>query len=180
MRSSEQRSRLVSQRMNYFNACTAAVFLALLQGSAISAQVFGPPKNALFTSCRPMFLHVAEFSDDAKEIGLTRAQLTNAVESRLRSARLFSDQIQEPISLRTQLTVSVHVVSNAFSILLLFEKMGYDYHTANFLQDVVWMKGSTGTHGQDAGYVVSALSKHVDEFLTEFLRANDSACNERH
>lgn len=41
-----------------------------------------------------------------------------------------------------------------------------------------WLGGSVlGTHGGDASYIVSSLSQHLDQFLTEHLRVNEEACN---
>ena len=42
-----------------------------------------------------------------------------------------------------------------------------------------WHRGSAGTHGGDAAYIVSNVSEHLDQFLTEYLRVNEAACSAR-
>ena len=38
------------------------------------------------------------------------------------------------------------------------------------------LRGSTGTHGGDAGFILSAVSQHLDKFLVEYLRVNEENC----
>ena len=42
-----------------------------------------------------------------------------------------------------------------------------------------WNTGSMGTHGFSSGYIISSVSEHVDQFITEFLKVNEKACNQR-
>ena len=52
----------------------------------------------LYNGCLPMDLVVEVLSDDAKEIGLSREAIQNALESRLRAARLYQNQTPESLS----------------------------------------------------------------------------------
>lgn len=40
-------------------------------------------------------------------------------------------------------------------------------------------RGSTGTHGGDAGFAIGGLSEHIDAFLDEYLRVNAEASERR-
>lgn len=126
----------------------------------------------LFYGCQQMFLLVEELPSDASEIGLTRESIQAAVESRLRSARIYtSDQ-----SALAYLYVNVSVVSRAFSWRLEFNKWVHDFASESERSATTWNIGGTGSHGNDSSYVLSALSEGIDLFLVEYLRVNESAC----
>ena len=120
-----------------------------------------------------MFLLVEVLSDDAADIGLTEERLQVAAESRLRGARLYTSDHSRPY-----LYVNVNVTSRAFSTSLRYTKNMRDLATGNTGAASAWEHGITGTHGKDAEYVVSSLSRLLDRFLTECLRVNESACTE--
>ena len=42
-----------------------------------------------------------------------------------------------------------------------------------------WHSGAVGTHGDDASYILSAVSRYMDRFLVEYLRVNEEACGTR-
>ena len=128
---------------------------------------------ALFSDCTQMMLVVEGLPSDATDIGLSDEGVQTAVESRLRSARLYrSDGAIVPY-----LYVNVNVVGRAFSIRLEYKKNLYDVDYAQASgYATTWKSSSAGTHGGDAVYIVSAVSQHVDRFLVEFLRVNEDAC----
>ena len=39
-----------------------------------------------------------------------------------------------------------------------------------------WSRGTTGTHANDAEYIISAVREHLDDFVVEYLRANLAEC----
>ncbi|MXY68586.1 MAG: hypothetical protein F4Y47_08495 [Acidobacteriia bacterium] len=127
----------------------------------------------LFNACRPMQLVVEELDDDAADIGLTQEALQAAAESRLRAARLYAvDGIRADFS---HLYVNINVTPRAFSVSLAY----YKWVTDEFGQSAsaqTWHSGATGTHGGDAGYIVSALSQYLDTFLAAYLRVNEESC----
>ena len=130
----------------------------------------------LFISCERFALLVEELSAEALKIGLTKESIQNAVESRLRSARIFS-----PMRIvNNYLYVNVHVGGRAFAIMLQFNKRVFDTYTGTKGQATTWETGGSGTHGNRPDLILSALSQLIDEFLTKFLRVNDKACRKRH
>ena len=44
---------------------------------------------------------------------------------------------------------------------------------------VSWENAGTGQHAGDSGYILSSVSRYLDEFLVEFLRVNEAACGKR-
>ena len=126
----------------------------------------------LFNECRPMTLLVGDLSGDAAEIYLTEAAIQAAVESRLRSARLY-DADALPY-----LYVSVSVVERAFGLNLQYKKLLYDQVTDETLFAPTWESAGIGTHGRDgAAFILSGLAGYMDRFLVEYLRVNESACD---
>ena len=106
-----------------------------------------------------MELVVERLSDYATDIGLTEKALQAAAESRLRAARLYTEDSAK--SDFAYLYVNVNVVGPAFNILVEYEKRVTD-RFGRLGNAVTWNSGSTGTHGRDAGYTVQALSEHLD------------------
>lgn len=94
--------------------------------------------------------------------------------------------------LDTYLYVNVSVTGEAFSIYLGYRKMLFDsflvrsspsaesLSAAEAVRGLgsatTWKLGSTGTHGNDEGFVTLHLSQALDEFLVEHLRVNEAAC----
>ena len=127
----------------------------------------------LFNYCYPMRLVVEGLPPDAAEINLSEESIQAALESRLRSARLYDSVGIDRLYSR------VNVVGAAFSIELEFMKVVQDLDSDETRLASTWETGSTGTHGSDAGYILSAISRHMDRFLVEFLRVNETACEQR-
>lgn len=155
-------------------ACsTTAVFLAgggaLAQSTDELFERFG-----LFNNCKPVVLRIESLSSDAAQIGLTQESIQAAVESRLRSARIYtSDREQSSFA---YLYVNVTVVGGAVSWSLEFRKVVHDIASDLELQASTWEVGGTGTHGNDSGYILSAISHGMDLFLVDYLRVNESSC----
>ena len=127
----------------------------------------------LFTGCAPIGLSVRELPSDAKKINLTEKAIKNSVESRLRSGRIFNNEL-----LPYSLDVGVNIVGYSFSINLGFYKPVRDVKFPELFGIAVsWERGLTGTHGEDANFILSSLSKMIDEFLVEYFRVNEKACN---
>ena len=147
----------------------ALVLLATL-GSAWAQSDF--ERFQLYTDCQALSLYVTVQQEDGDELqGLTESAVRNAVESRLRSARLYTEEVVSPA-----LNVSVQIASWAFHIRLFVEKSVVDVASFETNYAATWVRSSTGTHGTEASYVLSSLSAHMDAFLVEYLRVNDEAC----
>ena len=127
-----------------------------------------------FADCRPMRLVVESLSPDASKIGLTKEAIRAAAESRLRSARLYRS-----IGFSPYLYINVNVVGRGFDISLDFKKNVYDPLSENMGVATTWERGSAGTHGGNANFLLSSISRHMDKFLVEFLRVNEKACEKR-
>ena len=131
----------------------------------------------LFNNCQPMRLLVEDLPDAAADIGLTEERLVLAAESRLRGSRLYTAEGAEGYG--AYLYLRVNVVGNAFSIALDYRKNVRDLASGDVNAATTWHAGSTGTHGRNVEYIVSGVSRYLDQFLTEYLRVNEAACSAR-
>ena len=126
----------------------------------------------LWNDCRPMGLIVERLNSDSEKIGLTKEAIEVAVRSRLRSARLFSDDIPKIY----YLYINVNVKNRAFNISVDYEKPLYDTKSEITQIATTWSKGMVGVHGGDANYILSGVSQKTDQFIDEYLRVNADAC----
>jgi hypothetical protein len=125
----------------------------------------------LYNGCLPTDLVVEVLSDNAKEIGLSRETIQNALESRLRAARLYQNQTPESLSetlkranqifppgkgISNYLYARVTVVSPAYSIRLQYNKVVKDEMTGIKDHAVMWNKSITGT-GAKPGFIMNNL-----------------------
>ena len=152
-----------------------AFLLVVAKVMMISAPSLGKEATALdrfrlWANCNPMNLVVEEQDKDAKTIGLETDEVTAAVRSRLRAARLF-DADSLPY-----LYVSIYVASRAFSIRVKYYQWMKDTVSGLSGYAVKWSTRSFGTHGDDPTFILSSLSGNMDRFLDEYLRVNASAC----
>lgn len=155
----------------------AALLLSALalpfSASGAAGEITDRKRFKLFADCRPMRLVVENLPDGASKIGLTKEAIQAAAESRLRSARLYDSRASR------FLYVNVNVVGRAFSITLEFHKRVRDILSGDTGRAATWDVRATGTHGGDANYIVSHVSRLMDRFLVEFLRVNEKACGKR-
>ena len=150
--------------------------LALLAAPATGQDVpSGQERFELFNACRPMGL-VIDANDQAEAIGLTEGALQATPESRLRAARLYTeDRIKAGFS---SLYVNLNVSGQAFNILITYSKDVTDAFGQRG-SATTWYDGATGTHGRNTGYIMSVLSQYLDKFLATYLRVNEAACEAR-
>ena len=173
-----KRAKSYARRIMKFNLppiIVVSLFSCLLLPSC-SAQADDYKRFQLFTSCEKIGLRV-NLNDDkgnAEKIGLTIQSIQNAAELKLRSARLFSNE-----KYVSDLSVAVTIIGHAFSVTIIFDKPLYDADTNTSFYATTWQSGSTGTHGSDSGFILQALSKHIDKFLVEYLRVNEKACEKK-
>lgn len=132
--------------------------------------VSGLDRFRLFNNCRSLDLVIEDLNKDAPRIGLKKKEITIAVRSRLRAARLYSK------GQLAYLYVNVTVTNLAFGIKVEYKKWLGDAVSGERGGATTWDAGSIGTHGQDSGYILSSVSRHTDEFIDEYLRVNESAC----
>ena len=141
----------------------AAVFSAAESNAADDFQ--------LWNACKPTHLVVEGLNNDAAEIGLTKERIATLARSRLRAARIYSNILSEPY-----LYVRVSVVSVAFNTEVQFNKYLFDPISEISGYAPTWDSGQTGTHGQNASFILQVLSEEVDKFIDEYLRVNAEAC----
>ena len=75
------------------------------------------------------------------------------------------------------MNVNVNVSGRAFNLTLAYKKLLYDQVADETNFATTWDSGAVGTHGGDAAYILSTLAGHMDRFLVEYLRVNESACD---
>lgn len=137
---------------------------------------------------------VVSLSEDARKIGLRTEYIETTVRSRLRRARIYDGvpRLDEPgwLGWRVRhlrygepyLHVDINVVSLAFDIEVGFRRSVKVQLTVPEGMDplvgwaTTWTTGSTGTHGDNASYILSWVSQYVDKFIDEYLRVNADAC----
>ena len=159
-------------RALHYGSLFFGVFMLLSMGETLlHAQSTG--RFELFTGCETMDL-VVDSSEDARSIGLSVERVTNSVESRLRSAKLFSSSSKNQ---RQSLYVNINVVGIAVNISVEFHKRVFDPRSGLSNYGTTWERGSTGTHGQDASFIISGLSELIDAFIVEYLRVNEQECS---
>jgi len=149
-----------------------AVVLAIVLSSSTNATdaVQEYDRFQLWNDCRPLGLIVEPLPEDATDIGLAEEAVTAAVHSRLRTGRLYGDDA------RQFLWISVNVVSLAFNINVGFYKAVRDEMSGVNLSAITWLASFTGMHGRDSSYILSSVTRKVDEFIDEYLRVNADAC----
>ena len=155
---------------------TAKLGLLALVAVTATGQDFETSFNRfrLFNNCEPMRLAVEELPDAAADIKLTKERLVLAAESRLRGARVYTEDLDQPF-----LYLNVNVVGEAFNTSLEYRKRVLDLVTSEVFWTTTWDAGATGQHAGDAEYIVSDVSEQLDRFLTEYLRVNEAACSSR-
>lgn len=65
--------------------------------------------------------------------------------------------------------------SPAFVVSVWFKHWLQDSRNGTSGQAATWSSGSFGV-ASDSGYILSFLSQHLDEFLADYLRVNESHC----
>ena len=148
-----------------------ALALVLAAPSGAVEKVSQADRFELWNDCLPMHLVVEGLRKDAADIGLTEEAITVAVRSRLRAARLYRADAGVPF-----LSVTVNVVGSAFAVLVDYHKWLKDGASSISRGATTWQRGSTGTHGRNASYILSSVSRKIDKFIDEYLRVNADAC----
>ena len=133
----------------------------------------------LWNECRPMRLIVWPTGQKATAMGLTVHSLEVAVRSRLRGARVYTEDSSEALWTRLSIIVNVNADVPGFSTSVEYQKFVRDFHDQTGYA-IVWVRGKFGTHGENASFIRNGVAETIDAFLDEYLRVNDAACKERH
>ena len=149
----------------------------------MSAAVHAVPNDSdLFDLCPPderMHLSIETLPEDAAQGGLTRDQIRNAAESRLRAAGIY-DANADP-SLYINVNVGSPTTGSGhfpfYSIMVEYNRFLFDRRIPLLRGVRTWWTGSIGQGS--SGLLLSSLSRHLDRFLVEYLRVRDSkACQD--
>ena len=126
----------------------------------------------LYSDCAPVYLLVEDLPPVATNMGLTENAILTTTRSRLRGARIYSsNEFNMPY-----LYVNINVFGYAFNITIELKKFVSDLATDIVYPATTWASGSTGTHGQDPGFILQSLGQHIDRFIDEYLAVNESDC----
>ena len=128
----------------------------------------------LFTGCQPGGLAVVYLSRPPNGIALSEAALRDAVERRLRAARLHVDVAE----LRWRLAVRVSVFGPAFAVRAEFAKWAHDPLSSNDWGPAgTWQASILGMHGDNTDFVQAEVQRVVGDFIDAYQRVNESACS---
>ena len=150
-----------------------ALALVLVSPAGAAEKVSQADRFKLWNDCRTMGLVVEDLTKpkSAADIGLTTEAVTVAVRSRLRAARLYRAERGTPF-----FSVAVTVIGTAFDVSVAYSKWVKDSASGLSRGAGTWGEGFTGTHGRDASYILSSVSRKVDKFIDEYLRVNADSC----
>ena len=132
----------------------------------------------LYTACAPMDIVIESLNPEySQHTGLTEKAVLNAVESRIRTARLFAATIDQDRDRDQYLYVRVAIFNNAFSIRVALYRFVKDigYGLSSYV--AVWERATVGTHGNNGQYILGSVSEFMDHFLAAYLRVNEEHCS---
>ena len=118
-----------------------------------------------------MGLLIEDLHAESAQIGLTKDEIRIVVESRLRVARLYADS-----TAGTYVYVNAHIGERAFMIRIELRKSVYDPASGFTAGATVWQFHTLGTHGRQAGLLLSTVGLLTDRFVLQYLRVNAEAC----
>ena len=145
-------------------------------------------KFRLFNNCQPieLLIDVSIGKDEDKDdrVNLTEIELRNFIESRLRSARIPIELSESGKSTKMadHLYAIVSTVGISVRVELEFSKVLDDPLSSTYGTAITWETGMLGHFGtynsaeENKALILSTLQKHLDEFVTEYLRANQRYC----
>lgn len=129
----------------------------------------------LYNECEPVPTRAGFAVERSPGIDLSEAMLWAAVEHRLRAAGVFTDTPGEGRPLPF-LLVDVEVMGPAYYIFIEFAKWMHDFRSNDRGWVTAWRRLRVGLHDDRNDFIVSELLVVLNDFLTEYLRVNESAC----
>lgn len=143
-------------------------------------------KFRLFNNCQPIELLIGVRLGKHKDnrVNLTETELRNFIESRLRSARIPIELNESGKSTRMvdHLYAVVDTVGISVRTKLEFNKVLDDPLSSTYGTATTWETGMLGHFGipdsveENKALILSKFQEHLDEFITEYLRANQKYC----
>ena len=157
------------------NSSAVVSVVAVLGSLAPSVLAQGQPSQyerfQLFNDCRPTTVAVGIISINTLAFGVTEERLRADAESRLRDARL-----HDAYATSSELSIDVDVVGASFYTNVQFHKRLYDVWTERASLVATWQKLIIGTHPENSETIVFAVATAIDEFIREYRRVNEPAC----
>lgn len=144
-------------------------FAAFLCPLTLAGQSATQDTFNLFTGCSGVFISVQVQDREGEIPELTTLSVSRAVRSRLRVARIF-----DPDAI-PYLDIHVMIVGNAFSVSTQLRQPLTGFGGIRGVA-ATWTSSTTGTSGRAAGYVQDVVTRHLDQFIDEYLRVNEDAC----
>ena len=143
----------------------------------------GVDRFQFFNACQGMGYYVGISGNGSNDSALSESEIANAIESRLRAARIFDADSQK--AEKSYFNVYLDLVGSAASLRIGFEKPGFEdpYSIHRFAQFPLgmetWTKSWLVQGGFRSGDVLAQLSKFLDDFIVNYLRVNsDEACEQ--
>lgn len=121
---------------------------------------------AFWNDCKPLGLAV-QINPHNEDLYVS---VHNAIESRLRSARLKNDEEAWGF-----LRVNINTFNRLFSIEFGLYKNFFDEELNQMGSAETWDTGSFGHYSSDL-LILSLVSRHIDDFLNTYLRVNEDTC----
>lgn len=163
--------------MRLITAFILAMFLLPLS-FAHGQEVSDYDRFDLGNDCRPVKLVVEGLQTNAAEFNLREEDIETTVRSRLRGARIYTENTLYPDGTVTPyLYVNVNTVGSAFNINIQLNKWVSDPASNQEGLAATWGTNLTGTHGNDLNYILSSVARITDIFIDEYLRVNEAACS---
>ena len=131
----------------------------------------------LFADCQPVYLTVFVQVDAPDVSGLTEDRVRTVAESRLRAARLHESDIGllQDIGL-LHVAVWVQEKTRVSTSKVEFLKPVTDQYTSQFRHTGTWESARAGIADTNGSMVMQAVSEMMDEFINDYLRVNEPAC----
>lgn len=152
-----------------------------------SLNIPGTERFSLYRGCKPIGLGVHFVPESFEKIGLTYQAIFNRAELKLRSARIYETILPPVPPSKGEKAKVDHIPRDWLYISTFGNKYGFtivvELQSWSTLPDygisgpaITWNRVAGGTHGQSADFILSMISKLLDEFIVEYLRVNEKDC----
>ncbi len=114
---------------------------------------------------------VENLTQDALDIGLTRSGIESRVNVRLRQVRLkpTNEATGKTLYINVYVTGVLARINLNFKRTVLFNA-GDEFY---YMFASVYDRGNAGIHGKDIDFIISGLDRFLDQFISDYLDAND-------
>ena len=135
-----------------------------------------------FNACEGMSHYVRITGEGRHDSAPSKAEIANAIESRLRASRVYEDDLDT--TRKSYFNLYLNFAGSAASLRVGFEKPGFvdpysKHRSATSPRGMeTWQKNWVVQGAYDSGDILAQVSKYLDEFLVNYLRVNsEEACS---